>query len=177
MKTRLLLTLIFTFVLSLITTDIQAKGPKKAEVSVAIDNDCDDLLINNIKKAKKTIYGAVYTFTNKDIAEALISCAKKKVKVKLKLDKEQAKFTYTVTLIKRMKKAGIEIELISMKALGDHMHHKFAVIDKEMVLTGSFNWTRNASTDNNENIISIKSKDIAEEFLAAWKKVGEEVGK
>lgn len=174
MKRKFLITIFLaTFTFST-TFFLDAKPTKtvRADVSAAFDNDCDELLINNIKKAKKTIYGAIYTFTNKDIAEALIKKAKRRVEIKLKLDKEQAKFEYTVTLIKRMKDAGIEIQLIAMKTRGDHMHHKFAVIDEEIIVTGSFNWTRNAATDNNENIVSIKSKDIAKGFLSAWEKIG-----
>jgi phosphatidylserine/phosphatidylglycerophosphate/cardiolipin synthase-like enzyme len=51
------------------------------------------------------------------------------------------------------------------------MHHKFAVIDNKVVLTGSFNWTRNAAEDNHENIISIDSADMAVYFTDAWKKI------
>ncbi len=152
----------------------EATVPKvyKADVSVAFDNDCDEFLIRNIKKAEKTIYGAIYSFTNKDIAESLIERAGMKVKIILKLDKKQNEFAYTKFLIKKMKKAGIEVKLIDMREKSDHMHHKFAVIDEKIVVTGSFNWTRNASENNHENIISIKSENIAAEFIKAWKKVG-----
>ena len=142
----------------------------QAEVSVAFNNDCDELLIANISKAKKTIYGAIYSFTNKDIAKALIKQVGQKVKIYLKMDKEQAKFSYTKVLITMMREAGIEIIMIAMKKT-DHMHHKFAVIDKQMVITGSFNWTRNAARDNYENIISIQSTEIADKYIDAWKEL------
>lgn len=166
----LMVLLTFSYILD---SEAQTSKMVKAEVAAAFDNDCDELLISNIEKAQKNIFGAIYTFTNKDIAEALIKKAKKRVKIKLKIDKVQAEFVYTKTLIKMMQDAGIDIELISMKTLGDHMHHKFAVIDEEIVLTGSFNWTRNAATDNNENIVSLNSKEIAKKFLSAWEKVGQ----
>ena len=174
MNRKLILSTLIISLTFLSNLYLEAKPSKtvKAEVSAAFDNDCDELLIKNIQKAKRMIHGAIYTLTNKDIVEALIKRAKKRVKIKLKLDKTQAEFVYTKVLIKMMKEADIEIELISMKS-GDHMHHKFAVIDDEIVVTGSFNWTRNAATDNNENIISINSKDIAKEFLSAWEKVGQ----
>jgi cardiolipin hydrolase len=34
-----------------------------------------------------------------------------------------------------------------------HMHHKFAIIDKIVLLTGSFNWTAQAVNGNQENLI------------------------
>jgi len=174
MKIKSFITVLITILASSSLFCLDAKPSKtvKAEVTAAFDNDCDELLIDNIGEAKKTIYGAIYTFSNKDIAEALIKKAKKMVIIKLKLDKEQAEFEFTKTLIDMMKDAGIDIELIAMKTKGDHMHHKFAVIDGETVVTGSFNWTKNAAIDNNENIVSIKSKDIAKFFIDGWEKLG-----
>jgi len=151
---------------------LQAEAPKEytAKVAAAFDHNCDELLIKNIQNAEKTIYGAIYTLTNKDIVKALTDRAENSVEISLKIDTKQAEFPYTKTLIKKMLNAGIKITLITMKK-GDHMHHKFAVIDGKTVVTGSFNWTRNASEDNFENIISIKSKYIAEKFMKAWRKI------
>ena len=42
------------------------------------------------------------------------------------------------------------------------MHHKFVVIDDEVMLNGSFNWTYTAVNNNNENIVATSdSKQIA----------------
>jgi cardiolipin hydrolase len=35
------------------------------------------------------------------------------------------------------------------------MHNKYAIIDDEYVITGSFNWTQHAIISNNENLIII----------------------
>ena len=35
------------------------------------------------------------------------------------------------------------------------MHNKFAVIDDEIVLTGSFNWTSAAANNNQENLVVV----------------------
>ncbi|WP_132624557.1 phospholipase D-like domain-containing protein [Pseudomonas aeruginosa] len=34
-----------------------------------------------------------------------------------------------------------------------HMHHKFALVDGAWLLNGSFNWTRSASVNNEENLL------------------------
>ena len=52
------------------------------------------------------------------------------------------------------------------------MHHKFAVIDHSLVITGSFNWTTQAVNNNQENILFFENKSVAkkyvEEFDRLW---------
>lgn len=53
------------------------------------------------------------------------------------------------------------------------MHNKYAVIDDDLIITGSFNWTQKAVTTNKENLVIIKDKQTAsvykENFEALWK--------
>jgi phosphatidylserine/phosphatidylglycerophosphate/cardiolipin synthase-like enzyme len=44
------------------------------------------------------------------------------------------------------------------------MHHKFAVLDNSVVITGSFNWTMQAVKFNQENILFYENKVIASQF-------------
>ena len=45
------------------------------------------------------------------------------------------------------------------------MHNKFAIIDKKIILNGSYNWTQNAN-NNYENIqISEEEKELTESFI------------
>jgi phosphatidylserine/phosphatidylglycerophosphate/cardiolipin synthase-like enzyme len=52
------------------------------------------------------------------------------------------------------------------------MHHKFAILDHAVVLTGSFNWTVQAVKNNQENILFLENPAIAniylEEFNRIW---------
>ena len=53
-----------------------------------------------------------------------------------------------------------------------HMHHKFALFDGRLLLNGSFNWTRSASTSNEENLLVIDHPQLvssyAREFDELW---------
>lgn len=55
---------------------------------------------------------------------------------------------------------------------GGIMHHKFAVVDEETVLTGSFNWTYAADNENDENLLVLSDKALAgqysDEFARLW---------
>ena len=45
------------------------------------------------------------------------------------------------------------------------MHHKFAVIDGRYLINGSFNWTRQAVTGNNENVLITNDRNLVKEFM------------
>ncbi len=51
------------------------------------------------------------------------------------------------------------------------MHHKFAVIDRKYVLNGSFNWTRQAVTGNNENVLITSDKEMLKGFRSEFEKL------
>jgi phosphatidylserine/phosphatidylglycerophosphate/cardiolipin synthase-like enzyme len=54
------------------------------------------------------------------------------------------------------------------------MHHKFFVVDGQIVVTGSYNFSNAAEKDNNENVLILHNPDIAaqytQEFLRVWQK-------
>lgn len=141
-----------------------------ARVRAAFGEHCEPLVLQAIAHGQREIDVAVFSFARKRIAQALIDAARRGVRVRLKLDALQADFEYTGTLIERMRRAGIGVRLVQMPA-DRHMHHKFAVIDRRIVITGSFNWTRTASEENWENVVAIRSKRIAAGFRAEWRKV------
>ena len=52
------------------------------------------------------------------------------------------------------------------------MHHKFAIIDNRILLTGSYNWTFSANNRNDENLMVIDDPEIIEifqnQFINLW---------
>ena len=48
------------------------------------------------------------------------------------------------------------------------MHHKFAVLDNSVVVTGSFNWTTQAVLHNQENILFYENKSICQKYTNAY---------
>lgn len=50
------------------------------------------------------------------------------------------------------------------------IHHKFAVIDNTITITGSYNWSKNAA-NNRENIVVIESSSIAKQFTSEFEEI------
>jgi phosphatidylserine/phosphatidylglycerophosphate/cardiolipin synthase-like enzyme len=49
-------------------------------------------------------------------------------------------------------------------------HNKIIIIDRETVITGSFNFTKAAEEKNAENLLIIKSKELAKIYIENWNK-------
>lgn len=50
-------------------------------------------------------------------------------------------------------------------------HSKVIIVDKSMVITGSFNFTKSAETSNSENLLVIShAPDLAHQYTVVWNK-------
>ena len=122
------------------------------------EDGCASHIITEIKSARKSVYFMTFTFTNKDIADALIS--KKGIDIKGIFDAGQAGSNFSQ--FEKLSGFGMSVKKDTNKY---KMHHKVFIIDNETVVTGSFNPTASAENKNDENIIIIKDKNIAGSFL------------
>lgn len=119
-------------------------------VCFSAGNNCDQVVINAIQHAKKSIDVAIFSFTKKNIADALVVAASSGVVVRVMMDDGQSISHYSqITLLKQ---ANIPVKVQNHQGL---MHDKFVVIDKKKVITGSYNWTSNATYSNDENLVSL----------------------
>ena len=70
--------------------------------------------------------------------------------------------------------ASLGIPIKTNDQIRNLMHNKFVVIDNSVVITGSFNWSNQAVNYNQENILIIENKILAErysnEFNKLWNK-------
>lgn len=127
------------------------------DVFFSLDDDPEAVIINAISQAKESIDIAMYYFTDREIAQAVLAAHKRGVKIRIYLDKSQVKGKYSKS--RYLLKKGIkDIRISSNNYI---MHNKFAIIDDKIVITGSYNWTASASERNDENLLIIHDEDIA----------------
>lgn len=125
------------------------------------EDKCESHIADLIKNAKSSIYFMSFSFTNEDIADAIIM--KSGLDIKGILDSSQASNKFSQ--LKRMQDFGINVKKDANKY---KMHHKVFIVDNESVATGSFNPTLSADTKNDENLLIIHDKKIAGDFLAEF---------
>ena len=136
-----------------------------AQIYFSPKGGCTEAIVNEISHAKSEIYVQAYSFTSVSIAKALVDAHKRGIKVEAILDKSQKKEKYTSATF--LNNSGIPTYIDSKHAIA---HNKIMVIDKETVITGSFNFTKAAEEKNAENLLILKNKEMASQYLMNWSK-------
>lgn len=54
---------------------------------------------------------------------------------------------------------------------GDRLHHKFGIIDDQIVITGSHNWSETANKNNDETLLVIESSTVAAHFQREFQRL------
>ncbi len=111
----------------------------------------DQELITLIREAEDHIYFAIYTFTLPSIADALIAAKKRGVDVRGIMDSEQSKNSYGAPITSKLLAAGIPLFTEKHASGNGIMHIKLLVTEKAYAF-GSYNWTKSATTINDEII-------------------------
>ncbi|PCI97675.1 MAG: hypothetical protein COB15_07410 [Flavobacteriales bacterium] len=129
-------------------------------------NSCRNTIIQKIKSAKDSVKICVFTISDDQISQEIITCHKRGVSVKLITDND--KCFDLGSDINRIEKKGIPVKIDSSP---NHMHHKFCIIDKTTLITGSYNWTRSAAERNQENILVTTEKEVTKSYLREFEKL------
>lgn len=141
---------------------------------------CEEAILAQLDKAQRYIHVAMYAFTSRYLAQALVRARERGVEVKVVLDRsfqEESEYSKGDFL----KRKGIPVKFVTppvvvrgVRVVKGLMHHKFVVIDGQVVITGSYNWTARAERVNYENLlVFVSSPGLArayeEEFERLWK--------
>jgi phosphatidylserine/phosphatidylglycerophosphate/cardiolipin synthase-like enzyme len=120
-------------------------------------------IVRAIDDSEREVLVQAYGFTHNAIAQALIRAHQRGVEVRVLLDrKSQSSNRYVMEVLSD---AQIELRQDGKHAIA---HNKVMVIDRTIVITGSFNFTNSASTRNAENFLVLRSADLAEKYSQQW---------
>ncbi len=139
---------------------------RSVKVYFSPQGGAQNAIIDVIRSAKKEIFVAMYYFTSRPIAQAIVDAKKRGVDVKVLLDESQ--LTEKFSKYKYLLKSGIDIRIDKGEGL---MHNKFAIVDNRILITGSYNWTRSAEVRNRENLLIIDNRFLAERYILEFKRL------
>jgi phosphatidylserine/phosphatidylglycerophosphate/cardiolipin synthase-like enzyme len=120
-------------------------------------------LIKHIDASKKTIKVMAYGFTAMPLSDALVKAHRRGVKVQLLQDEKSA--GNNSDAVNQLIAAGIEVRSDGKHAI---QHNKVMLLDDDIVITGSYNFTKSAEVRNAENIIILKSAYAAKRYADNW---------
>lgn len=126
--------------------------------------DIQNQILKELEATKVSVLVAMAWFTNDVLAQKLIQLHDNDIDVKVALYDDGINKRHGVNL------AGIPLYKIKAQR-GGIMHNKFCVIDNQVVITGSYNWSSNAEFKNDENISIIKDNNIASDYSVQFKRL------
>lgn len=121
--------------------------------------ECLGAINNEIRQAKSSLNICVFTISDNRISEEIANAWNRGVKVRIITDDDKQYDKGSDIFSLKDKK----IPLVT-DSTPDHMHHKFMTADDSIVICGSYNWTRSASTRNNEDIVVLDNPAIVDAF-------------
>ena len=117
---------------------------------------CTQAIVRELKAARQSILIQAYSFTSAPIAAALVEAARRGVLIEVVLDKSNKTGKYSAADF--VAHAGIPTWLDEKHAIA---HNKVMILDEATVITGSFNFTKAAEESNAENVLILRSPELA----------------
>jgi len=131
-------------------------------------------LVAAIDRTEKTLLLALYDLRLSEVGAAILRAKSRGVDVRLVYDESHVKPAAAGAAsgpspeYQALVDAGVPVRVLDGVSSFGIMHHKYAVFDGALLMTGSFNWTRSADDKNFENAVFKKDKALIEGFTRNW---------
>lgn len=122
-------------------------------------------IINALDSAKVSIKVVMAWFTNETLFNKLVEKHNEGLEVEIAIYADGINNKHGVDI------AQLPHKLIKRSKRGGLMHNKFCVIDNQVVITGSYNWTDNAEFRNDENITIEKDPVQATNYSIEYRRL------
>jgi phosphatidylserine/phosphatidylglycerophosphate/cardiolipin synthase-like enzyme len=139
----------------------------RVEVLFSPDDGVASRVYDILTEAEKSIYFLAFSFTSDDLGQIIRTQAENGVDVAGVMDEGQVK-SNVGTEYDLFKQAGLKVFVDSNEGL---MHHKTIIVDDQIVITGSYNFTNSAETRNDENLIVLYNPTIANFYMQEFNRI------
>lgn len=133
---------------------------KYSSVEAYFNTDILKHLQNSLELAKQSVKIAVSWFTNYGLYKQVGQMAEDGIKVQLIINNDRINNGGYCLNFNELISKGVKVSLVEYPHL---LHHKFVIIDDNLLITGSYNWTR-FSGKNYENMVVINDQSVIEQF-------------
>jgi phosphatidylserine/phosphatidylglycerophosphate/cardiolipin synthase-like enzyme len=129
------------------------------EIRFAPEDEAMAHLISLVEGAQESIYFMAFSFTDDNLAAAMLDKIEEGVEVKGIFETRGSESPYSE--LYSIACAGMDVRQDGNPGT---MHHKVIIIDGRTLATGSFNFSENADESNDENLISLANAVIARQY-------------
>lgn len=126
------------------------------------------VLMSTLQTARKSLDVCVFTISCKELGDVLINAHHNGLIVRVISDNEQ--LLASGSQIERLRRAGIQVRNDSTSYF---MHHKFTVIDDQVLVNGSLNWTLQGICGNQENVVITNNAEMVNPFCKQFEQLWE----
>jgi len=141
-------------------------GGRRIDIVFGAEGDEVAAVVAELAQAQQSIHLMTFVLSLEELALAMLERAQAGVIVRGVFERRNS--TQSWSQLPRLHCAGL-----AMRQDGNPytMHHKVIIIDERTVITGSFNFSKNASRNNDENIVIVKDEDIASLYMGEWRRM------
>ena len=132
---------------------------------------CLRRLCDLMRGCRDTLDICVFTIADDRLTEAILDCYARGVQVRVVSDNDKQHDSGSD--IDRLRARGVQVRVDDAPS---HMHHKFALFDGRVLANGSFNWTRSATRDNDENLVVSDDANLVRVFGLQFGKLWQQFG-
>lgn len=129
-----------------------------------LESGADVELAAAIERAQASVEAALYDLNLWRVRDALLAAHRRGLQVRLVMEANHADRAEVIDL----QQAGIPVHFDERSPL---MHHKFVILDRRRVWTGSMNWTINGVYRNDNDVLIIDSMDMAANYSAEFEEM------
>jgi phosphatidylserine/phosphatidylglycerophosphate/cardiolipin synthase-like enzyme len=122
--------------------------------------DATKAVVQALASAREQVLVQAWGLISAPIAQALVEAERRVLDVRVILDRRAARRGYP-----DLERAGVLVLIDSEHAVA---HSSVMIIDRHTVITGSFNFTRAAQERNAEDLVVIRSPEIAAQYVQNW---------
>ncbi|XP_021032874.1 mitochondrial cardiolipin hydrolase isoform X1 [Mus caroli] len=144
-------------------------GPSGCPCSLPHSESSLSRLLRALLAARSSLELCLFAFSSPQLGRAVQLLHQRGVRVRVITDCDY--MALNGSQIGLLRKAGIQVR--HDQDLG-YMHHKFAIVDKKVLITGSLNWTTQAIQNNRENVLIMEDTEYVRLFLEEFERIWEE---
>lgn len=138
---------------------------RKPVVNESHFQDIQNRILNTLDNAKVSIRVVMAWFTNDLLFAKLVEKHEQGIDVKVAIYDDGINRKHGIDISK------VPHDLLKRGMRGGLMHDKFCVVDNQVVITGSYNWTNNAEFKNDENITIEKDPEQATRYSEEYRRL------